>query len=114
MKKLIFLTFIIALSGSLLISCNNDERSATGNDTNDSAATKLTMKSQPYGKFENSDVMQYTLTNSKGVMVKVINYGGTVTSVMVPDKTGNLGNVVLGFDSLGGYLQKGNPFSVLW
>jgi aldose 1-epimerase len=66
--------------------------------------------SQPYGKFENKDVLQYTLTNAKGVVVKIINYGGIITDIMVPDRDGNMGNVVLGYDSLSGYLQKGNPY----
>lgn len=109
MKKLIPLNLGIAFSASLLISCNNNQQSNTGNK-NDSATTQSTMKHQLFGKFQNTDVMEYTLTNSKGMIVRIIDYGGTVTSIMVPDKSGNMGDVVLGFDSLNGYLQKGNPF----
>jgi aldose 1-epimerase len=42
--------------------------------------------------------------------VKILNYGGTITDLIVPDRNGEKGNVVLGFDSLGGYLQTGNPY----
>ena len=43
------------------------------------------------------------------MQVKITNYGGIVTSVMVPDRAGNMGDVVLGFDNLETYLA-GNPF----
>lgn len=55
-------------------------------------------------------VFEYTLTNKKGMQVKILNYGGTVTHLFVPDKNGKPGDVVLGYDSLSGYLQSGNPY----
>jgi aldose 1-epimerase len=39
------------------------------------------------------------------MQVKITNYGATITSVLTPDKDGNMGNVVLGFDSMEGYLS---------
>lgn len=59
----------------------------------------------PNGK----EVMAYTLSNKNGVKLKVINYGGIVVSLDVPDKNGKLGDVVLGYDSLDGYL-KSTPY----
>ena len=44
--------------------------------------------------------IQYTLTNKNGMIVKILNYGGTVTDIITPDKNGKMGNVVLGYDSL--------------
>jgi len=58
-------------------------------------------------------VYLYTLTNSKGTEVKITNYGGIVTSFLTADKTGNKSNIVLGFDSLSGYLQKPPYFGAL-
>jgi aldose 1-epimerase len=46
----------------------------------------------------------YTLTNAKGCVLKVSNYGATVTELHVPDRWGNLADVVLGFDSLEQYI----------
>ncbi len=63
------------------------------------------MSEQPFGVIGNEKVIQYTLTNPNGMLVKILNYGGTVTNIMVPDKNGNNGDVVLGYDSLAGYLQ---------
>lgn len=42
--------------------------------------------------------------------VKLISYGATVTSIMVPDRNNEMGDVVLGFDSLSGYMQPANSF----
>ena len=51
-------------------------------------------------------VYQYVLTNSRGMKVKIISYGGRITSIEVPDKEGNFKNVVLGLDSLEEYLEE--------
>lgn len=51
----------------------------------------------------------YTLTNANGAVLKVINYGTIITELHVPDRTGQLGDVVLGFDNLAQYLA-GHPY----
>lgn len=51
----------------------------------------------------------YTLTNANGVEARIMTYGGTVVSLKVPDRNGKLGDVVLGYDALDGYL-KNNPY----
>ncbi|MBU9342739.1 aldose epimerase family protein [Burkholderia multivorans] len=48
-------------------------------------------------------VSQYTLSNAHGVTLKVITYGGIVTALEVPDRTGKVADIVLGFDSLADY-----------
>ncbi len=63
-----------------------------------------------YGMIGADSVFQYTLTNKNGMVVKILNYGGTVTDIITPDKNGKMGDVVLGYDSLSGYLQTGNPY----
>ena len=57
---------------------------------------------------DGSDVMLYTLTNAKGTVAKVMDYGATLTELWVRDRDGTLGNVVLGFDRLEPYLR--NPY----
>ncbi len=47
----------------------------------------------------------FTLANGTGMEVRAIEYGGVIVSLEVPDREGNLGDVVLGFDSLQGYLN---------
>jgi aldose 1-epimerase len=51
----------------------------------------------------------YTLTNSHGVELRIMTYGGVVVSIKTPDRQGNFADIALGFDSLAGYLEK-NPF----
>lgn len=50
------------------------------------------------------NVDRYTLANSQGMEVGVMTYGAIVTSVRVPDAKGRIDDVVLGFDTLQGYL----------
>jgi aldose 1-epimerase len=51
----------------------------------------------------------FTLTNANGLRAKVTNYGTILTELRVPDRTGKLGDIVLGFDNLEQYL-KGHPY----
>jgi aldose 1-epimerase len=53
---------------------------------------------------DGSAVEMLTLKNAKGATAKVITYGATLTELWVPDRSGKLGDVVLGFDQLEGYL----------
>jgi aldose 1-epimerase len=72
------------------------------------AATKIV--SGDFGKTrEGAAVRIYALTNKSGVEVKITSYGGRIISLKVPDKKGAMGDVVLGFDSLEGYLND-NPY----
>jgi aldose 1-epimerase len=68
------------------------------------------VEKQPFGKTaDGTPVDLYTLTNSKGVRVAITNYGGIVVSLFTPDRNGNLGDIVLGFERLEDYL-KGHPY----
>lgn len=58
--------------------------------------------SEPWGTFNGKDVQLFTITGD--IEVKVSNYGGTVVSISAADSVGIMGDVVLGFDSLEGYL----------
>ncbi len=69
-----------------------------------------TIQEKPFGEFEGQPITQYTLTNAAGMQVSIINYGGTVTGIVTPDRDKKMGDVILGFDSLAGYLQVKNPY----
>ena len=75
------------------------------------ADSDLSMKSnsidkQPFGAVDGKAVDLYTLTNAHGIAVKIMTRGATVTAIDAPDRQGKLGDIVLGFDDLKGYLQK--------
>lgn len=56
------------------------------------------------------NVILYTLQNSQGMKVGVMNFGGIITSIEVPDREGNMEDIALGFDSLAPYLGKHPAF----
>ncbi|MDP2933749.1 MAG: aldose epimerase family protein [bacterium] len=55
----------------------------------------------------------FTLRNPNGMVVEITNYGGIVTSIKVPDRQGNLADVVLGFDSPAQYLTNSPYFGAI-
>lgn len=69
----------------------------------------MKIQKMSFGELENHrPVDLFTLKNSHGLEVNIINYGGIITSVRTPSKNGNFKNVVLGYDNLDKYLA--DPF----
>ncbi len=67
----------------------------------------MNLQKQTFGKTADGTLVDlYILTNDNGVETKITNYGGIVVSLIVPDRTGKREDVVLGFDTLAGYLQE--------
>jgi len=70
--------------------------------------------SKPFGATtDGQKVTQYTLANAHGACVSIINYGGTVTSLRVPDRNGRFDDVVFGFSKIGDYEQKSPYFGCI-
>jgi aldose 1-epimerase len=66
--------------------------------------TSATITAQAYGTTaDNIAVEEYTLSNQQGMKVKIITYGGIITSIRVPDRNGFFENVALGYDNLPQY-----------
>ena len=60
-----------------------------------------------FGKLDTGEeVGLYTLKNDNGMEVSITNYGAIIVTLMVPDKRGQAADIVLGFDSLEGYITK--------
>lgn len=67
----------------------------------------MTIQKQPYGTTpENVPVDLYILTNNSGLELRLTNYGGTIVSILAPNRAGELADITLGFDSLDGYLSQ--------
>lgn len=100
MKK--FLS-VAAVAMTILASCSQKD-----------AETQLTLSGINPQDFEvtvdSTDCHLYTLKNANGMEVCITNFGGRIVSVMVPDKDGNMQDVVLGFDSLGQYQRIPSDF----
>jgi aldose 1-epimerase len=67
---------------------------------------KMQVKKESFGRMaDGQSVDIYTLTNSHGAEARITNYGGIVVSLKMPDRSGALDDVVLGFNTLDGYLK---------
>ena len=74
----------------------------------------MSIVSSPFGRTPSGESVDlYTLTNNKGMEAAISTYGGVVVSLKVPDRNGKLGDVVLGFDNLDGYLKPGPYFGAI-
>ena len=104
MKLLSGLLAIVSIS-FFAVSCNNSGNQKT--------SPKAGVTKTQWGNFDGKEVDLYTLVNHKGDTVTITNYGGAVTSFVVPDKNGNYSSVIIGFDSLAPYLQKPPYFGAL-
>ena len=60
------------------------------------------------------EVQLFTLLNAHGATATISDYGGTLTSLLVPDRNGQLGDIVLGFEDVSGYqspaFRRANPY----
>jgi aldose 1-epimerase len=65
----------------------------------------MPITSAPFGRTAAGEPVElYTLRNAGGLEARVITYGGTLVGLLAPDRDGRLADVLLGFDSLDGYL----------
>ena len=69
----------------------------------------MALKKRSFG-VEGQEATLYTLENSKGMKAEVTNYGANLVNLFVPDKNGVVEDVVLGFDSVKGYMKSGSFF----
>lgn len=109
MNRLLF----ISAASLALFACNdgsntNSQPSKTNEQTAETKTQGMTEKA--FGNTDGKEIVEYTLTNASGMAVSIINYGGTVTKILAPDKAGKAADVVLGYENLDGFLQKGNPY----
>ncbi len=86
----------------ILISCDNQKKMG-----------KSSITKKAFGISGGKEVYEYTLTNDIGASSSIITFGGIVTSIQVPDNSGQLGEVVLGFDSLSEYEKRSSFGSIV-
>src|SRR5437879_13534140 len=97
-----FLILLASVSLGWLLGC------ASVNSSKPQAKSHLSRQS--FGKTTDGTLVDlFTLRNRNGTEVKISNYGGIVTSFMVPDRDGKMGDVVLGYDNLDSYI-KNSPY----
>jgi len=98
----LFITLFGLATATFLTGCNSTTKSegkqATTLSTTAKSAQDLSTTAASFGKLKNGTAVNlYTLTNSKGAKASFTNYGGRLVSLLVPDKTGKLTDVVVDF-----------------
>ena len=74
----------------------------------------ISLSEEDYGVLDNGILIkQYIFENDNQMKVKIINYGAIVVSIEVPDKNGKINDVVLGYDSIDGYVQDPSYFGAI-
>ena len=82
---------------------------ACGSQTKAPQLTKSGLDPEKFvAEFRGDSTALYTLVNASGTEACITNFGGRLVSLMVPDKEGNLKDVVLGFDSIQAYFPETN------
>ena len=97
---------VLALVAAVTVGC----RSGNGDKAGTKAKRSGSIGRTDFGQTKDGKAVDlYTLTNKNGLVAKITNYGGIVTELHVPDRSGQNGNVVLGFATLDKYVA-GHPF----
>jgi aldose 1-epimerase len=108
-KRALLVIAAFVFSG-LLFQCINSKKEETKEKSESMIETKLPIIKSDFGSTKDGvKIEEYTLKNTNGVELKVITYGGRITSLKVPDKNGSFDNVILGFDNIEAY-EADNPF----
>ena len=103
MKLLVKSILATAFFGTIILSsCNSTTTKETASTNSDSLNYSTII--------DGKNVSLYTLTNKQGAKVTISNYGGRIVSLWMPDKNNKLVDVVLGYDTIGAYRKKGEPF----
>lgn len=100
------MTKVITLSTGLMLFLSACTGGRIQEKTTDSGLKKADFQTEVNGK--KTDL--FILKNQQGMEVCITNFGGRIVSVMVPDKEGNMRDVVLGFDSIQDYMKYPSDF----
>lgn len=78
------------------------------------AAFAQSVSSRDFGKTKNGEPVKiYTLKNSKGTQVKIIDYGAIITEIHTADRNGKFDDIVIGFDNIADYETKSDYFGAV-
>lgn len=101
---------ILALA-ILLSSCNSESKKSGADSVSHDAKKIVTLAADSFNsEIDGVKVGLYTLENANHAKAVFTNYGGRLISLLVPDKNGNLTDVVVGFGSLSGYEKSTEPY----
>lgn len=89
-----------AVVAALLLACARPDR--------------VTLSRFPFGRLPDGRAVEsFTMTNPHGIVVQAITWGGIITVIRTPDRSGRTGDIVAGFDDLDGYLEHSPYFGAI-
>jgi aldose 1-epimerase len=106
--------FSIVAAASLTVMAGCGGKAASRAPAGETMTTTASVTRAPFGVTPGGDSVElFTLTNPHGMEVRVMTYGGIIVSIKVPDRKGAFDDVVLGYDSLAGYLRSSPYFGAI-
>jgi aldose 1-epimerase len=110
MKKILKTAIIL---GSVLIvvsACNNQGKQSSGNVDSTKSDNERLLTTKFDTMINGKEVKLYILKNSNNLEATFTNYGGRLVSLMVPDSTGKMVDVVVGFKNVSDYIKSTEPY----
>src|SRR5579862_7154452 len=102
----------LGVAGVLAASCSNPSPGNSSTSTMPPPSTRLAV--EPFGTLPDGRAVSIArLSNTNGVEVRVMSYGGIIVSLKTPDRTGKSGDIVLGHDDAAAYVPNPNFFGAL-
>jgi aldose 1-epimerase len=107
--------FIACLAIAIITSCSpKTEQKTEASQPVKNESTQPATTVDPFGTLpDGRSISLYTLRNTNGMVMKVMDYGGIITSLTMPDRNGKSEDIVLGYDSLAGYVKESPYFGAL-
>ncbi len=113
MRTRVLLNLVLAVTAVIMFGCEKKEAGAA-EKPEVKEKKKMSITKESFGQTpDKQTVVLYTLTNPNGVKAKITSYGAILVSLETPDKNGNIADIILGFDTLDGYLKEHPYFGVI-
>ncbi len=107
-KNFVCLAAVLLIMVMMFCSCN--KRDGDERPSPKPQRAELSVQKEDFGTTVDGEAVElYILTNSNGLKAKIMTYGGIVVSLEAPDRNGKLADIVLGYETLDGYVRN-NPY----
>ena len=106
-----YLLSALFLGSTILFACNNKSSNPSAQTQDTSGRTAIADLSAGFDTTINgNEVRLFTLKNKNNMVASLTNYGGRIVSLLVPDSSGKLVDVVVGFDRVSDYVTSTEPY----
>lgn len=114
MRAKILINLVLAATSITIFGCKEKGPTSAQGQADTKEAKPMSVHKESFGQMlDGMQVDLYTLASADGLRARIINYGAILVSLEVPDRDGKLADIVLGYDSLDEYLQRGGLFGAV-